>query len=158
MSHWSEMNRRSQGIALRREDYVFLPMVYRKDTSNPEIIARGTYMGMQYVVANIGPRPCAYVICPKEFLDRFTDEYGQLNCDINVHGGVTYVGEIGHLKACVGLKGYCFGWDYGHIGDWDGSYSNESNELYHLVKYTTEMLVKDCKDAIEQYQEIVKTM
>ena len=127
------------------------PMVYKNIERYAEIIASGVYKGVTYVVINRGIHPCAYVMCnDQEFIDRHKTEYDDLDC-IDVHGGVTFLGDA---KKLLGLEGYdcpCFGWDYGHAGDWAGYWTEEDNIIYGCRKYTTEILVDDCKDAIDQY-------
>ena len=156
MSIWANINKRSEGNGLRREEIIFRPMVYAAYRES-EIIARNIYKGVEYFVVNIGTHPCAYVVCDKEFLDKHKDEWGDID-GISVHGGVTYMGELSDLSAFCGdpkLKEvYCFGWDYGHAGDWSGYLTDFQNEGSR--KYTTEMVVEDCKDVIDQYLKILE--
>ena len=156
MSIWSNINKRSEGNGLRREEIIFQPMVYSKEKAS-EIIARNIYKGVEYFVVNIGIHPCAYVVCDKEFLDKHRDEWGDID-GISVHGGVTYIGELSALSAFGGdpdlEEVYCFGWDYGHAGDWSGYLSDDMNQGSR--KYTTEMVVDDCKSAIDKYLKILE--
>ena len=156
MSIWSNINKRSEGNGLRREEIIFQPMVYAPYRES-EIIARNIYKGVEYFVVNIGTHPCAYVVCDKEFLDNHKDEWGDID-GISVHGGVTYTDKLSDLSAFCGdpeLKEvYCFGWDYGHAGDWSGYLTDLQNNGSR--KYTTEMVVEDCKDVIDQYLKILE--
>lgn len=118
------------------------------------IVAAGEYKGVKYVCLNQGRHPSAYVMCSQEFLDRHIDEYGTIE-GIHVHGGITYYGLASKL---LGLEDYqcpCFGWDYGHAGDWAGYISEEENAAFGHKKYTTDMLITDCKNVIDQYLNVV---
>ena len=119
------------------------------------IVASGVYKNVQYVCLNLGIHPAAYVMCTQEFLDKHVDKYKTID-GIHVHCGITYVGKANEL---LGLEEYdspCFGWDYGHAGDWAGYMSEEENIAFNHTKYTTDMLVKDCQDAIDQYLQILE--
>ena len=154
MSIWADIHKRSNGIQLKSEDIIFKEMVYSPNWIS-EIIAHNVYKGVEYFVVNIGIHPCAYVVCDKEFLDKhLNDGWGKIN-GISVHGGVAYIGELSNLAAFSGNprleEVYCFGWDYGHIGDWAGYMSDFMNE--GNMKYDTWMVVEECKSAIDQYLE-----
>lgn len=130
-------------------------IVYNNIDRFAVIVAAGEYRGVKYVCLNGGRHPSAYVMCTQEFLDKHVDEYSTIE-GIHVHCGITYVGKANKL---LGLEEYdypCFGWDYGHAGDWAGYISDEENEAFGHMKYTTDMLIEDCKDAIDQYLEILK--
>ena len=90
-------------------------------------------------------------MCDEEFVNNHRDEWGGLDC-ISVHGGVTWLEDADHLKNhpddCTGI---CFGWDYGHAGDWSGYLTDIMNEGSR--KYDTWMVVEECKSAIDQYLE-----
>ena len=130
-------------------------IVYNNIDRFAVIVASGEYRGMQYVCLNQGSHPSCYVMCSQEFLDKHTNEFNLVE-GIRVHGGITYTGMADRL---LGLEDYdspCFGWDYGHAGDWAGTISDEQNLKYGHIKYTTEMLIKDCENAIDQYFYILK--
>lgn len=156
MSIWADIHKRSNGVSLKKEKVIFKEMVYSSDRES-EIIARNVYKGVEYFVVNIGIHPCGYVACDKEFLDKHRDEYGDID-GIRVHGGVTFTGKLSELSAFCGdpdlEEVYCFGWDYGHAGDWAGYLSDFMNEGSR--KYDTWMVVEECKSVIDQYLEILK--
>ena len=130
-------------------------IVYNNIKHFAVIVASGVYKNVQYVCLNLGIHPAAYVMCSQEFLDKHVDEYNTIE-GIHVHCGITYVGKANEL---LGLEEYdspCFGWDYGHAGDWAGYMSEEENIAFGHTKYTTDMLIKDCKDAIDQYLQILE--
>jgi hypothetical protein len=154
MSVWADIHKRSNGVSLKKEKVIFKEMVYSNEREIVEIIARNVYKGVEYFVVNIGIHPCAYVVCEKEFLDKHRDEWGDID-GISVHGGVTYTGKLSSLSAFEGDPDledvYCFGWDYGHAGDWAGYLDDITNEGSR--KYDTWMVVDECKSAIDQYLE-----
>ena len=130
-------------------------IVYNNIKHFAVIVASGVYKNVQYVCLNLGIHPAAYVMCTQEFLDKHVDKYKTID-GIHVHCGITYVGKANEL---LGLEEYdspCFGWDYGHAGDWAGYMSDEENIAFNHTKYTTDMLIKDCQDAIDQYLQILE--
>ena len=130
-------------------------IVYNNIKHFAVIVASGVYKNVQYVCLNLGIHPAAYVMCTQEFLDKHVDKYKTIE-GIHVHCGITYVGKANEL---LGLEEYdspCFGWDYGHAGDWAGYMSDEENIAFNHTKYTTDMLIKDCQDAIDQYLQILE--
>ena len=130
-------------------------IVYNNIKHFAVIVASGVYKNVQYVCLNLGIHPAAYVMCTQEFLDKHVDKYKTID-GIHVHCGITYVGKANEL---LGLEEYdspCFGWDYGHAGDWAGYMSDEENIAFNHTKYTTDMLIKDCQDAINQYLQILE--
>lgn len=119
------------------------------------IVAEGEYKGVKYVCVNRGIHPCAYVFCTQEFLDKHSTDYNTIE-GIHVHGGVSFIGNANEL---LGLEDYdhpCFGWDYGHAGDWEGYLDDDENTQFGHRKYTTDMLITDCESAIEQYLKILE--
>ena len=115
------------------------------------IVAAGVYKGVQYVCLNCG----RHVMCTQEFLDKHVDEYSTIE-GIHVHCGITYIGMANKILGLEDYESPCFGWDYGHAGDWAGYISEEENLAFGHQKYTTDMLIEDCQDAIDQYLEILK--
>lgn len=130
-------------------------IVYTNYRKIAVIVADGEYKGVEYVCVNRGIHPCAYVFCTQEFLDKHATEYETID-EIHVHGGISYIGNANEL---LGLEDYdhpCFGWEYGHAGDWVGYLEDEENIKFGHRKYTTDMLISDCKDAIDQYLKILE--
>lgn len=167
MSIWGDIHKRANGESLRQEDTIFKEMVYGSlhgdqrsaplGLFEPEIFAYNMYKGMEYYVVSDGNYPCAYVVCDKKFLDDHVQDYEFDEIQgVHVHGGITFIGQMGKLKAFKNhpeLKDkYCIGWDYGHSGDWEGYYSFESNR--GTCKYTTKKIVHDCKCAIDDILDI----
>ena len=130
-------------------------IVYNNIKHFAVIVASGVYRNVQYVCLNLGIHPAAYVMCSQEFLDKHVDEYNTIE-GIHVHCGITYVGNANELLGLEEYNSPCFGWDYGHAGDWAGYMSDEENIAFNHTKYTTDMLIKDCQDAIDQYLQILE--
>lgn len=131
-------------------------IVYNNIERFAVIVAADVYKGVQYVCLNQGIHPSCYVMCSQEFLDKHLDKTFSTIDGLHVHGGITYTGMADKL---LGLEDYdhpCFGWDYGHAGDWAGYISEEKNTASGHTKYTTDMLIKDCENAIDQYLNILK--
>ena len=130
-------------------------IVYTSHRKIAVIVAEGEYKGVKYVCVNRGIHPCAYIFCTQEFLDKHVTEHETID-GIYVHGGISY---IGNAKELLGLEEYdhpCFGWDYGHTGDWEGYLENEENIKFGHRKYTTDMIISDCENAIDQYLKILE--
>ena len=109
------------------------------------ILASGTYQGIQYWAVSLGTHPTAYIdVTPiKETLP----EMPRLCC----HGGVTYDEDCLQNVWDSAFEGFVagerrfLGWDYAHSGD----YMSMSNFMQDGRKYTTEMIVADIKEAID---------
>lgn len=130
-------------------------IVYTSHRKIAVIVAEGEYKGVKYVCVNRGIHPCAYIFCTQEFLDKHVTEYETID-GIYVHGGISY---IGNAKELLGLEEYnhpCFGWDYGHAGDWEGYLEDEENIKFGHKKYTTDMIISDCENTIDQYLKILE--
>ena len=151
MSLWAEIQNQASGTNLKAEDICFEEFVYLPDRIDGKIVAHDIYRGMEYFVVSMGTHPCAYVKCPKEFLDEHSNDWGYAE-GIYVHGGITWSGEMSGLRAFRDKDGeYCFGWDYAHAGDYLGS---DSYTPWDNRKWTTEMIVNECKSAIDQYWDM----
>lgn len=129
-------------------------MIYSAN-GEPEILMDSTYKGVRYLIVNMKSHPCCYVECGQDFIDRHLNrEDGSIE-DIQVHGGVTFFGSIGDLQGCDGIGGVWFGWGYNHIGDWNIYMSDEWNLMMSHSKLSTDILILECKGAIDQYLKIL---
>ena len=140
--------------------YRMKQIVYNRGWIDPntpfaEIVDEGSYKGVHYVCVNRGCHPCAYVFCEQSFLDKHSTEYDGLDC-IHVHGGVTFRGVPNKLAGMQDYNDPCFGWDYGHAGDWAGYLTEEANMLSQNHKYRTEDVVMEVHSAIDQYLDALK--
>ena len=131
-------------------------VIYGKNWDLVYIADQGEYRGVKYFIVAGGIHPCAYVMCDPNFATRHKDGWGSLDC-INVHGGVTWVGDAKHLrKHPEGYEGMCFGWDYGHCDDWAGYWNDVDNMMYGNKKWTTDEILYECHNAIDQYLEVME--
>lgn len=124
------------------------PMIYDKNRSEKvEQIAAGTYKNFDYYVLNLKTHPTAYVDVSDSPLN------GVCYDDINIycHGDLTYSEPI--LKT-VDKKGWFIGWDYAHYGDYmDYGNATLNNMFPDKKKWTTEEIVEECKNVIDQIIE-----
>ena len=131
-------------------------VIYSKNNNITYVADKGTYKGVQYFIVAGGIHPCAYVMCPESFINKHRTEWGDLDC-ISVHGGVTWTEPVDHLKTHPEeYSGYCFGWDYGHAGDWAGYEPHDENVYMGHRKYRTEDILMECHSAIDQYLDTVR--
>lgn len=124
------------------------PMIYDKNRSErAEQIAGGTYKNFDYYVLNLKTHPTAYVDVTNSPLNGvFYDDI-----DISCHGGLTYSEKS--LRT-VDKKGWFIGWDYGHYGDYMDYGDTSLNTLFSDdKKWTTEEIVEECKNVIDQIIE-----
>ena len=129
------------------------PMVYKLGIER-ETLERDFYKGYEYVVISLGTHPCCYFRIPSG------DKYSKYkDCDyddipLDVHGGITFKSD--RLNTAEGfLYGCWIGWDYAHLGDYI-EYTEELKKFNERdgKKWTTEELIRDCKDAIDQFIEL----
>ena len=71
-----------------------------------EQIMKGYHKGIEYEIRQSYTCPCAYILTQDE------KAHG-----LNVHGGITWEPDNEGNLAFDGKP--CFGWDYGHFGDYD---------------------------------------
>ena len=116
------------------------------DTRAIEKIAEGHYKGFDFYVLSLGTHPCAYIDVSN------TSLAGRHYDDINIdcHGGLTY---SENQLVTVDKKGWFIGWDYAHLGDYQGSlyYSGEGKQ------WTTGEIVVECINVIEQINQLLET-
>lgn len=125
-------------------------IIYGKDMNHLYVADEGEYMGVKYFIVAGGFHPCAYVMCDKDFVEKHYDkEWDTIYC-IDVHGGITWCEDISHLKTHPKeYEGMCFGWDYGHAGDYAGYCPDGGGS-----KWTLKEIQEDVQDAIKQYIKV----
>lgn len=125
-------------------------MIYQSSRLNPpEQIANGEYKGFNYYVLNLGIHPCAYVDVTETKLKNV--EYDRI--DIECHGGLTY---SDHKLLTVDKEGWFIGWDYAHAGDYAGYDINFPFITSPGRKWTTQEIVDECKEVIDQLVVLLK--
>lgn len=131
-------------------------VIYGKDWNQTYVADQGEYKGVKYFIVAGGIHPCAYVMCDESFVKKYKNEWGDFDC-IRVHGGVTWCEDVSHLKTHPEeYEGMCFGWDYGHLNDWAGYWSDMDNMMSYNKKWTTDEILYECKYAIDQYLEAME--
>lgn len=136
-------------------------MEYQSDRKM-ELLHYDKYKGYNYYILNLGTHPTAYIEIPKrhKLYKQDYDDIYKMGYDIDVHGGLTY-----SSNELMGIKteNWFIGWDYAHAGDYMGYYSDFNNwniKTIHSIcddkKWTTEEIIKECKNAIKQIIEIEK--
>ena len=129
-------------------------LIYRNTYSLREVIADDYFKGVRFLCINIGDHPCSYICATQEFIDIHKDFYGEIP-GLNVHGGVTHTGPLNKIIGLENYEGVWIGWNYGHSGDWTGHMSNEKNIKCGHTKYTTIMLITECKEVIKRYLAMI---
>lgn len=124
------------------------PMIYDKNRSEKvEQIAAGTYKNFDYYVLNLKTHPTAYIDVTDSPLNGWDYDYFDISC----HGGLGYSEST--LKT-VDKKGWFIGWDYAHYGDYvDYGNASLNNMFPDKKKWTTEEIVEECKNVIDQIVE-----
>jgi hypothetical protein len=106
---------------------------------SPEIIKFGSYKNYNYYICDFGTHPTAYVEIPRRN-KLYKKDYDEIY--VKVHGGITYSENILPLL----IKGGWFiGWDYCHYGDYNAFMPFKEGK-----KWTTEEIIKECKNVINQ--------
>lgn len=111
-------------------------MVYTNERKI-EVLERNFYKGYQYLIVNYGTHPCCYIA-----LESKHPYYGVSddNININCHGGLTYSNYglilISPLTRTTYLSDDCWvvGWDYHHVGDFSGFYSDKEGITFFLIQ------------------------
>lgn len=125
-------------------------MVYQKNRKR-ELLCSDEYNGFKFYVMNLGTHPTAYVEIPKESY-AYNKGYHELEDKIDVHGGLTYSDDFLDISDDERIKGWFIGWDYSHYNDYIGY---EEIFMFDMCgkKWTTEEIIKECKNVIEQLVE-----
>lgn len=115
-------------------------MKYTPTPQPSEVLARGRYKGLDFLVINLeGRHPCGYVnvagtsLAGKDYAD----------IDIACHGGLTFSEEISPVTC---ERGWWIGWDYAHWNDYTSQYSF----LRDAKKHNTQEVVEECLHVINQ--------
>lgn len=122
-------------------------MIYCKNEKR-EILATGYCFGLLYYILNLGLHPTAYIKIPSNC---------NINeCDIYVHGGVTYSDNFLWVSKNKKIDGHFIGWAYGHFGDYGGYEELLPKELRTGgKKWTTKEIFEEVRDACYQIKSIV---
>ena len=123
-------------------------MVYKPNFEPVKVLARDSYKDYEYVVVSYGVHPCAYIAIQEG--QPYFDTTDYEDAGIACHGGCTWV-EWG-LHEIIDPSYKVIGWDYGHCYDFSGTYlqCGSSTPWKDLKKWTTEEIIAECKEVIEQ--------
>ncbi len=128
-------------------------MVYQYNAKR-ELLFNDIYKGYHFYILNLGTHPTAYVEIPKNS-KLFCQHHNRVNID--VHGGLTYSdNELLISDRTLMANSWFIGWDYAHAGDYMGYYKKfkslglNSFESINNKKWTTEEIIEECKNAINQ--------
>lgn len=114
-----------------------------------EILHQGKYKGYQYYICSLGTHPTAYIEIPKTSIFYKQDMF---EIELDAHGGITYSKD--YLYNIT--NSWFIGWDYAHFGDYyelEGWYPNQLKLYENWKKWTTEEILEEVKDVIEQIIE-----
>lgn len=130
----------------------YKPMVYSQDRKH-EILCHEKYRGYDFYIFNCGTHPTAYIEIPagNKLYYKTDDKMYDMGFNLEVHGGVTYSSES---LLDVNDNSWFIGWDYAHFGDYY-AYDEELELKSNGKKWTTEMIIEDCINAIDQIIEYV---
>ena len=134
------------------------PMIYQTDRKI-ELLHSDKYKEYKYYILNLGTHPTAYIEIPKDntLYEKGYNEIYDEEHDIDVHGGLTYSSnELMGIES----ENWFIGWDYAHAGDYMGYYVGITDlgltYINYAKKWTTEEIIKECENAINQIIEINK--
>lgn len=95
--------------------------------------------GHEWYVVSYGAHPCAYI--KSDIPEKLAD-------NIEVHGGITYIGRaFPEFEA----GGQFIGWDYNHAGDYNATYPYCQDGT---KKWTIDEICEDIKSVIVQLEEM----
>lgn len=134
------------------------PMKYKRKMHPPELLYNDIYEGMHYYIVSMGTHPCAYIEIPlKSKLIKMPEILA-----INHLAG----NEIGYrepyLQTSEGTiidstdHSLFIGWDHAHSSDYTGFidlkplWLNNMFDFPELHKWTTEEMIEECKQAIDE--------
>lgn len=141
------------------ENKVQLKEMEYKNIRETSILGSGVHNGYEWVILSLGSHPCAYIRVPDTHrLYKYEFDKWDSEIIIDVHGGVTFcrMGE-GDREYAPHSEGWWIGWDYTHLGDFDGRYVAEDGTYMSDCsdkKHTTKEIFYDVKYAIEQLIEL----
>lgn len=134
--------------------------IYKDDKYR--LLAVGEYRKRKFIIAYPGHHPCAYIKSNIDYYNLYQD--GKIY-DIPAHGGITFYNCISTdyyeniTKDIIELiKGKFFGWDYGHIDDYEQYYETEFfKELSkNKVKHNIVEIIRNVNNTIDWLIEYEK--
>lgn len=122
----------------------------------PEVLCLGKYLNYDFLILNMGSHPTAYVKVPKDhpFFGKFYDECNPPHGFLG--GPFTFSDSSANFANLLDQPipdGWYLGWDYAHVGDYTGYWSEEENMRMGNRKYTTEEIILDCEEVVKYLKE-----
>ena len=108
-----------------------------------EVLYTDIYRNYRFYIVSYGTHPCVYIEIPKTH--KFAYENTEL-IPLNVHGGITYSEDYLNCDNVPNNDNYFIGWDYAHYLDYTAFKYGQTDG----IKRTTEELIIDAKDAIDE--------
>lgn len=129
------------------------PMIYQTKRKM-ELLHTDKYKNYKYYILNLGTHPTAYIAIPKghKLYEQYYNDIYNI-CDIDVNGGLTY---SSHNLMGISSEDWFIGWDYAHAYDYMGYYMEGEFLAEKTKKWTTEEIIKECENAIEQIINLEK--
>ena len=129
------------------------PMKYKRRMHPPELLYNGIHEGMHYYIVSMGTHPCAYIEIP---LNKQRIKLPEI-FEILAGNEITYRESFLHTSegTIMDSTGYSLfiGWDHAHSTDYVGFMESELSSLFDysdLHKWTTEEMIEECKQAIDE--------
>ena len=133
-------------IVMKKHCTYFSEMEYSEEDNSSEVLARGCYKNLDFLVLNIAHNhPCGYVDVRNTKLNGLHYDDVAVSC----HGGLTYSNAFTPLTC---EKGWWIGWDYAHLRDYDPRFTAYMRR--ECRKYTTEDVVSECIEVINKVWEL----
>jgi len=107
-------------------------------------------------IVSYGTHPCAYISIPPThpYYKKYYD-----NLNIWCHGGLTFAHPNNTmLEWAQELDEECswIGWDYAHCDDYAGYYQKFPTSIFNGKKWTTQEILSECYEVIEQLDKVLK--
>ena len=115
---------------MTQKEMVYTPL------GKQDVLFYGEMYGLKCAIINYGTHPCSYINIEGTFYDSF----GYDSIPLNVHGGLTFEGEL------FGTDGWV-GWDYNQMNDY-----NPFKQCGK--KWSTEELIQELRKACKQYAQL----
>lgn len=136
-------------------------MVYKMEHIK-DVLYKGEKDGYIIVIMSYGFHPCAYIGLPKTH-KFYGLHYNDID-DINCHFGLTFSEQGNDKMPWIENEEekelWWIGWDYAHCNDYAPYYDEPPfsmsiiNMDMELHKWTTEEILDECYDVVEQLKDI----
>lgn len=111
------------------------------------VLREDSHKNHKFIIATLGYYPAAYVKILDQVSPWLASSWESFEF-IKVHGGISYTGAC-YLKGKEDA-GHWIGWDYNHMGDYNGSYPYNSFKNFEAKKWNVNEIYKEVKSVIDQ--------